>query len=355
MRTREEEYLKKMKVLGYEPDLRGLDDDDIEWELNKMDGKQGSQLAETMLNRVYRPPDRDFAARIFKMFARPFDPNWRMPDLDGLEYRQPHREIRPQIWLRQVRGVNAEDGRQVAQTMEFRGGRDGKVKTELFAGATKGGQGDGGNSVGLNWSVDPLGMFPQYDGMSASGGTSGKSSSESSAGSQSEMRSTEIAVNNPYAGGYTDGGAYGDMLLPEAKAQADNMFGDKVLSIGRKQLGLTYDLGGDGIKTTDCGKFTLDTFKKVGIDLGTRMADEQYDFCKTNGSVFNDMSQARPGDLVFFHNTYGNWAPGTITHVGIYAGNGKMLHAGRSKGVSYADLNSEYWQSHLSGFGRPRR
>jgi len=162
-------------------------------------------------------------------------------------------------------------------------------------------------------------------------------------------------VNNPYAEGYADGGAEGDMLLPEAKAQADSMFGDRVLAAGRQQLGLPYVLNGDGINSTDCGKFTLDTYNKVGVNLGTRMADKQHEFCKANGSVFNDIAQARPGDLVFFHNTYGSWDPGTITHVGIYLGDGKMLHAGSSNGVSYADLNSDYWKSHFAGFGRPRR
>ncbi len=164
------------------------------------------------------------------------------------------------------------------------------------------------------------------------------------------------AVNNSYAGGYVNGGAEGDMLLPEAKAQADSMFGDKVLTTGRQQLGLPYVLGGDGIKSTDCGKFTLDTYNKVGVDLEDRTAPGQYDFCKRNGKVFNDVSQLRPGDLVFFKDTYDSGdPPGSITHVGIYAGSGKMLHAGSSAGVSYTDLNSEYWQSHLYGFGSPRR
>jgi len=163
-------------------------------------------------------------------------------------------------------------------------------------------------------------------------------------------------VNNPYAGGYANGGAEGNMLLPEAKAYADSEFGEKVLAIGRRQLGLKYELGGDGIKTTDCGKFTLDTYNQVGVDLEDRTAPGQYDFCKRNGFVFNDLSQLRPGDLIFFKDTYDSGdGPGSITHVGIYAGNGIMLHAGSSKGVSYADLNSDYWQSHLYGYGRPRR
>lgn len=97
----------------------------------------------------------------------------------------------------------------------------------------------------------------------------------------------------------------------------DGTFGREILAAGNQQLGLPYDLGGDGTSSTDCGKFTQDTYNKVGVALGTRLANEQYEFCKSNGTVFTDISQAKPGDLVFFQNTYGNEPQGTITHVGI--------------------------------------
>jgi hypothetical protein len=129
-------------------------------------------------------------------------------------------------------------------------------------------------------------------------------------------------------------------------------FGKSLIRFGEQQLGLPYELGGDGKTSTDCGQFTLDTYNKMGLDLGTRVSDEQYEYCKTNGSVFQDIAQAKPGDMVFFHNTYGDWKPGTVTHVGIYAGEGKMLHASGSRGVSYADLSNEYWKGHFTGFGR---
>ena len=60
------------------------------------------------------------------------------------------------------------------------------------------------------------------------------------------------------------------------------------------------------------------------------------------------LSQAKAGDLVFFHSTYNS---GTyVTHVGIYAGNNRMYHAGDP--IGYADLTSPYWQKHLIGAGR---
>lgn len=106
--SREEEYLRRMKALGYEPSLAGMDDEDIEYEPEKMDRGQTSQPMETMLNRGYQPPDRDFAERIFKMFARPFDPKWKMPDLAGPQYRQLQQESRPESGLRPTGEITPE-------------------------------------------------------------------------------------------------------------------------------------------------------------------------------------------------------------------------------------------------------
>ena len=59
------------------------------------------------------------------------------------------------------------------------------------------------------------------------------------------------------------------------------------------------------------------------------------------------MTQAKPGDLVFFVGTYDT--PG-VSHVGLYVGNSVMLHCGDP--ISYTNLNSNYWQSHFYSFGR---
>ncbi len=71
-RTREEEYMRRMKALGYEPDLRGMDDGDIEWELGKMDGANRRREAEWQ-QPVYRPVDPGLKARILRMFGQPHD------------------------------------------------------------------------------------------------------------------------------------------------------------------------------------------------------------------------------------------------------------------------------------------
>ena len=62
-------------------------------------------------------------------------------------------------------------------------------------------------------------------------------------------------------------------------------------------------------------------------------------------------SEAQPGDIIFFHSTYNSGTP--ISHVGIYAGNGMMIHSGDP--IQYTSINSKYWKSHFYGFGRPRQ
>ena len=71
-------------------------------------------------------------------------------------------------------------------------------------------------------------------------------------------------------------------------------------------------------------------------------AQSQHSYCT---SISWD--KAQPGDLVFFVGTYDT--PG-VSHVGLYVGNSVMLHCGDP--ISYTNLNSSYWQSHLYCYGR---
>ena len=61
-------------------------------------------------------------------------------------------------------------------------------------------------------------------------------------------------------------------------------------------------------------------------------------------------ANARPGDLVFFINTYDAPDPNAPTHCGIYVGENMMIHCGNP--ISYADLTSNYWQNHFYCYGR---
>ena len=70
-----------------------------------------------------------------------------------------------------------------------------------------------------------------------------------------------------------------------------------------------------------------------------------------NATQHLPLSEAKPGDLVFFHSTYAT--SDYVTHIGIYVGNNRMYHAGDP--IGYADLNEAYWQAHLIGAGRVKQ
>ena len=99
--------------------------------------------------------------------------------------------------------------------------------------------------------------------------------------------------------------------------------------------------GGSSPSTSfDCSGFVSYVYNQCGWSFGRLGAQGLYNICSRTSSP-------RPGDLVFFTGTYDT--PG-ISHVGIYVGDGWMLHCGDP--ISYANLNSSYWQSHLYAYGR---
>lgn len=110
-----------------------------------------------------------------------------------------------------------------------------------------------------------------------------------------------------------------------------------------KYQGWKYVFGGSNPNTSfDCSGLVQWCYGKAGISL-PRTAQAQYD-----ATQHIPLSQAKAGDLVFFHSTYN--AGTYVTHVGIYAGNNRMYHAGDP--IGYADLTGSYWQQHLIGAGR---
>lgn len=139
---------------------------------------------------------------------------------------------------------------------------------------------------------------------------------------------------------------------PQANGSGPN---GGVVAAGAKYLGAPYALGGlrthpdNPMAGIDCSEFTATAYKQAtGIDLPWN-AQAQY-----NATERVDPAHLQVGDLVFFQGTYDTGRGEFVTHVGIYAGNGKMLNAS-SEGVSYQDLNSDYWRGHLAGYGRVPR
>lgn len=106
-------------------------------------------------------------------------------------------------------------------------------------------------------------------------------------------------------------------------------------------LGTPYLMGGTTRRAIDCSAFTQNVYRAHGVKL-PRTADVQY-------NVGNKVprGQEQPGDLVFFET----YLPGP-SHVGIYLGNGKFIHASSSRGVTITPLNSYYFGPRYLGAKR---
>lgn len=105
-------------------------------------------------------------------------------------------------------------------------------------------------------------------------------------------------------------------------------------------LGTPYVFGGDSASGFDCSAYVQHVFAMIGISL-PRTADAQYDVGRPA------VGGPRPGDLVFFQTyTYGP------SHVGIYLGKGKFVHASSSHGVMVSNLSESYWAARYLGAKR---
>ena len=114
-----------------------------------------------------------------------------------------------------------------------------------------------------------------------------------------------------------------------------------ILKEAEKYLGFPYVWGGSSPSTSfDCSGFVSYVYNQCGWDFGRLGAQGLY-------NISTRTSNPKPGDLVFFTGTYDT--PG-ISHVGIYVGDGWMLHCGDP--ISYTNLNTSYWQSHFYAYGK---
>lgn len=112
-----------------------------------------------------------------------------------------------------------------------------------------------------------------------------------------------------------------------------------------KYLGYPYVWGGSSPSTSfDCSGFVSYVINNCGNgwNVGRQTANGLKNLCTTVSS-----SEAKPGDLVFFQGTYNTSG---ASHVGIYVGDGMMIHCGNP--ISYASIETSYWQEHFYCFGR---
>ena len=150
----------------------------------------------------------------------------------------------------------------------------------------------------------------------------------------------DLFPGSGYIGKYVEG-SYTDYDIPP-EALDDEVFA-AIIKEAEKYLGYPYVWGGSSPSTSfDCSGFVSWVINHSGWDVGRLGAQGLCNICTPVSSA-----NVKPGDLVFFSGTYDT--PG-VSHVGIYVGNNMMIHCGDP--ISYANLNSSYWQSHFYRYGR---
>ena len=139
------------------------------------------------------------------------------------------------------------------------------------------------------------------------------------------------------------GGEYTDYDIP-GEALTDTAFANMIRE-AEKYLGYPYVWGGSSPSTSfDCSGFVSWVINNCGNgwSVGRQTANGLKNLCD-----IIPPSEAKPGDLIFFQGTYNTSG---ASHVGIYVGNGMMIHCGDP--ISYASIQTNYWQQHFYCFGR---
>lgn len=158
----------------------------------------------------------------------------------------------------------------------------------------------------------------------------------------------ELKGNKPYlwddiysgnGGGYDPGGGY---TVP-GEALSDPAFA-ALITEAEKYLGYPYVWGGSSPSTSfDCSGFVCWVYTHSGVhNLPRTTANGILGQCARVSRA-----DARPGDLIFFQGTY---STSGASHVGIYVGDGMMVHCGNP--ISYASIDTPYWRQHFLTFGR---
>lgn len=120
--------------------------------------------------------------------------------------------------------------------------------------------------------------------------------------------------------------------------------GEALVKAARTWIGTPYRYGGQSKSGTDCSGMTMVIYKDVADLALPRTAAQQAEYCF-------DIPQRdlQPGDLVFFSTSTRG---GKVSHVGMYVGGGKMIHASTSRGVIESDLDEKYYKNHYHSSGR---
>lgn len=154
-----------------------------------------------------------------------------------------------------------------------------------------------------------------------------------SKGNRDYLFADDIYANESDGPGYTIPG----------EALTDETF-RRLITEAEKYLGYPYVWGGSTPATSfDCSGFVCWVFQNSGVyPLSRTTAQGIYNQCARISP-----QDAKPGDIIFFKGTYNT---SEVSHVGIYVGDGMMIHCGNP--IQYTSVNTNYWQSHFFAYGR---
>ena len=172
---------------------------------------------------------------------------------------------------------------------------------------------------------------------------SGNSGNSTGAHLHLEVLKDGIYLNPMYFAETNDDGSeptYGDA----GSAMGDGSYA-ALIAEAEKYLGYKYVFGGSSPSTSfDCSGFVCWVYTHSGVyNLSRTTAQGIYNQCTPVSP-----SEAKPGDLIFFQGTYS--CPDKVTHIGIYVGNGRMLHCGDP--IQYVSTTGSYWASKFYAYGR---
>lgn len=123
---------------------------------------------------------------------------------------------------------------------------------------------------------------------------------------------------------------------------------NKMAAYAKQFIGVPYTYAGKNpSEGFDCSGFVLYVLSHCGSDLTAAGTKDQYTQCYKIPEGCE-----MPGDIVFFRGTGLDGKTESISHVGLYLGDGKMIHAGQT-GIAIVDLSEAYYVSHFLCFGRP--
>ena len=201
-------------------------------------------------------------------------------------------------------------------------------------------------ALGTGTRLDLLGRYEDWFKVRTSQGTVGWISNELLNVSSFVSRRVPVVRSIPALARRT---AVGQGQAPRRTLPAPSAAASDVVGYAAQLVGARYVWGGSGPNGFDCSGFTRYVYKQYGLDLPHSSAGQ---YSTAYGTMISNPADLRPGDIVFFVNTYKRG----ISHVGIYTGGGDVVQAMSPRlGVGVANLNGGYWAQHYYGAIRPAR